>query len=459
MKTNGFLKPGEHLEVVIEQVNAFAVGIAKIHGATIEVPKTLPKERVLVCLLKELRQQNIWLAKKVKILTPSPLRIPSFCQHSDNCQSCSLDFLSYEEQIKWKEHHIQKNFPQSLFMEHAKNKLQYRNSGQFFVTINKDNNTIIGNFLKGQHRVSKIENCLLCPSLFSDCNQSIANFLNKNFKEIKNFALSLKEIYYRYSFSEKTLMVVFYLKRWEEAPLKLLDFLQEQHKEAVSFYQALSTKKNHYLLRSSYKHLRGEKFLIDQLTQSEIKFRIFPDSFISPHMEQEENFYNYLFEQSLLKPQDKAIDFNADTGIFSLYLAKKIKMVYGFEENRFFIRDAVFNSRLNRLENALFFENSFNKEDIQKDILTESIQAIFLKPNIRGLDEKTLAFLKEGNFNRILYIHFSFETMQKDQEAILNLGYLFKGVKPFDILPHTFHKVGVAVFEKKKKLKIKKNKN
>lgn len=450
-------RKGDLIEAVVQELNPFAVGVARVGGLTLEIPKTLPGEKVKVRLEREFLQGKLWLCSVVSVQNPSPARGVSSCGFSGSCNGCALDFLSYAEQLAFKTRKVREFFPEALPVEGAEKTLYYRNAGRFSVEADQ-NRVTLGTYSKLHGELIALHGCKTCPEIFESVNRSLSEILNQNLKNHESWISNLKEVSYRYSFSENTLMILFYLKDPMIMPEEILTEIRARHPEAVSFYQALSQKKTGHLSRMAYRHVSGEKFLIDALETSEIKFRIFPDTLIYPNLFQGEKIYAYLLEKSGISGREKAADLSCGSGISALYLAKKARMVYGLEMDRFFVRDAVFNSRLNRMENVIFMEKEMEEFSSQKDILADHPAAVFVKPQGRGLHPSLIETFAQENFKTLIYTTSHLEILKQDSEKILGAGYVLDEVKGFDILPGTFHVEAVAVFHKKPKVRIRREK-
>lgn len=92
--------------VTLEMVgmNHDGEGVGRVEGYTLFVQAALPGEVIQAKVLKTKKQYGY--AKLLKIVEPSPQRVPAPCAIYDQCGGCQLQHLSYEGQLAWKRQHV-----------------------------------------------------------------------------------------------------------------------------------------------------------------------------------------------------------------------------------------------------------------------------------------------------------------------------------------------------------------
>lgn len=92
--------------VTLEMVgmNHDGEGVGRVEGYTLFVQAVLPGEVIQAKVLKTKKQYGY--AKLLKIVEPSPERVPAPCAIYDQCGGCQLQHLSYEGQLAWKRQHV-----------------------------------------------------------------------------------------------------------------------------------------------------------------------------------------------------------------------------------------------------------------------------------------------------------------------------------------------------------------
>ena len=91
----------EQFQVIIESVDFEGKGIARIDGKTIFVDGALAGEEVVIEIIK--RRASFDKAKLIEIIKASPARVTPECPNYGICGGCSMQHISFEEQIRVKQ--------------------------------------------------------------------------------------------------------------------------------------------------------------------------------------------------------------------------------------------------------------------------------------------------------------------------------------------------------------------
>jgi 23S rRNA (uracil-5-)-methyltransferase RumA len=453
------LKSGQVLELNIEKVNTYGVGIAREDGSVFEVPKSLEGEKVRVKLEKSFQNGKFWKCSLQEVLRPSPGRVDSYCAESRHCAGCGLDFLPYEQQLELKNAFIRDFFPAAQDIIPCSHQWHYRNNLTF--VLKKDDNRIVGGvYSRKNEKIYPFHNCAVSPEPVYQLKDSLLNTLNKYATPIEGQPSAgesiLTGVTILYSFEEKTLLLV--LSTRGEAPFlhqnEILEECRAQNPKLTGIYHKIEDKTPRgFYHRDRIIHLWGEKFLIDRFPETGVKYRLTPTSLIYPNPFESENLYTWL--QSQLPPSKRILELYCGSGVGTLHYAQKSKMVYAIEKNKRAIQDAVFNARLNRLENIIFIQKEIEKFFHLRDIAEEELDILILKsPGIVVTDQSFMKMIQKKNFQKIIYLSSHPQSMKTDLENMLSVDYHLKTVQPFDMFPQNHHMEVAAVLEKKRKIKI-----
>jgi 23S rRNA (uracil1939-C5)-methyltransferase len=125
----------KELELEIESLSHDGRGIAHVDGKTIFVAASLPKEKVRCRVIKQHRRFDE--AEMIEVLEASPERITPNCPHFALCGACSLQHLSTESQIKFKQEvlleqlkHIGKVIPEDILLPLTAESWGYRHKAR-----------------------------------------------------------------------------------------------------------------------------------------------------------------------------------------------------------------------------------------------------------------------------------------------------------------------------------------
>ncbi len=356
--------------------------------------------------------------------------------------------LSYDKILDIKQSEIKQIFPQSnkiipspqtkFFLNHLK---FYVKKINHIITIEKLNKSTLDDYF---------------PSLFFKIKDTLTSLIEKysfsiyHPKTKKGF---LRGFSIKYSFNENTVMIIFFTKSGDVTDKELFFHeLMEKHPEIVSIYQNSDEQKLDSLSHSNklYKHLYGEKFLINQFDCS-IKYKISPSSRIYNNSKQTEFYYQFVIDALKISKNDKILNLFCGSGLLDLLLSKKSKIIYGVDQDKNCIRDAVSNSKINRIENTLFLQKSFREWPSIKQIIQDNIDITIIKLPNKTFTDQLLNLLESIKTKKIVILSSLNNSIEENIALLNDLGYQTKIVQPFDFLPE------IELFillSKKEKIKI-----
>ena len=149
-----------------------------------------------------------------------------------------------------------------------------------------------------------------------------------------------------------------------------------------------------------------------------------------------------------LKETDTIIDAYCGIGTISLFVAKRVKKVYGIEIVEVVVLDARENTKNNNITNAEFLLGK--SEDVIKDLISKDVQidAVIVDPPRKGCEESFLRDLASMGIEKIVYVSCNPETLARDMEIMRDLGYKLGAVQPVDMFPGTCHVEAVTLLER-----------
>lgn len=98
------------LELKIEKLVFGGDGLGFVEGKACFVAGTLPDEKVLARILSD--KPNFMRASLLRVLEPSPHRIPPPCPYIERCGGCQYQHLPYAQELKCKEQQVRESFAQ-----------------------------------------------------------------------------------------------------------------------------------------------------------------------------------------------------------------------------------------------------------------------------------------------------------------------------------------------------------
>jgi 23S rRNA (uracil1939-C5)-methyltransferase len=142
-------------------------------------------------------------------------------------------------------------------------------------------------------------------------------------------------------------------------------------------------------------------------------------------------------------------DLYTGTGTIANFVAKHADKVIGIEYVPEAIEDAKINSKLNHIDNTLFFAGDM------KDILTDDFIAEHGRPDIiitdpprAGMHKDVVNVIINARPQRIVYVSCNPATQARDLEMLCEHYHILE-IQPVDMFPHTPHVENVVLLERK----------
>lgn len=417
----GTIKIDEIYEAEIIGLENEGMGVCKIHGMVVFVPKTLIGEKVRVRITDI--KKNFARGKVVEILESSSKRCESKCPYYDECGGCNLRHQEGEENLKFKKEKVETALKRIGKLDvKVENVLQsfkednYRNKVSF-----KVEDTRIGFYGEGTYQLIDIDYCLLAQNEINDALMVIRKYLMENKNEIKSITI-------KYGNAMNELLIDIY--SLNDKDIEILDYLTINIKNLKTVIY-------------NEKVVYGTGYIKE--ISNGLMFNVSAKSFFQVNGTQAEKLYETAINLARLDKDDVVLDLYCGTGTITSIVAGHAKKVIGIEIVEDAIIDAKENLKINNINNVQFICGDAAKE-ITK--IKEKIDVIFVDPPRKGVDRKAIAVMKKLSPKKIVYISCNPVTMARDL-SYLNDLYEVKKVVPVDMFPNTAHVECVALLEKK----------
>lgn len=402
------------MEVVIEKMNHQAMGIAKINGKVVFIPKVIVGDIVDIDIIKEYKNYSI--GKVNKIIKKSTKRVNVLCPYYDVCGGCSISAYTYQDELEYKVNNVIDIFKRNEIdikpnIIKSDNRYGYRNK----ITLQVSNG-IIGLYEEDSNKIVDVDKCLLV----SDKLNEIIDIIKRNINVNNCNKIVIRDTYYG-------IMIIFYGSVNNEEVIKYLD------KKVVSIYT----------YDNKYKCIYGEKYLYEMI--GEYKYRISPDSFFQVNSRTVNKLYNKVVEYAIEdEKKDNLVDLYCGTGTIGIYLSKYFNNIIGIELNEQAVEDAKENAKINSVNNIEFYAGDVGK------IINDQIKAdvIIVDPPRSGLDKRTKDILLKIKANKIVYVSCNPLTLARDIKE-LDSGYDLGDITLVDMFPNTHHVESVILLQRK----------
>lgn len=394
----------------IERFDDLGRGISYINNKVTFIDKVVPEDIVEVELTKEKKKYNE--AKLIKIIKPSPLRIDAKCPYFSKCGGCQFQNITYENTIKYKKEKIVNIFSKhkiSIFPEVITNisPYNYRNK----ITL-KVNNYKMGFYINKTHNLVEINKCLLA-------NPAI----NKTIPLIKRFNICNGEVTIRCNQNAEILIVI--------NSQDNLNIDTNYLKSKIKLVGIVVNNKTYYSENSLFERMNN------------LLFKISYDSFFQVNPFIASQLFQIIGDN--IDSSDKVLDLYCGVGTLSLMAAKKAQKVLGIEVVPNAIINALFNARINDLNNTQFVINDASTA-ISK--IKPDFNKIIVDPPRSGLTKNIIDVLLKIKPDAIIYVSCDPQTLVRDF-TLLSSIYEIKKSYILDMFSYTYHIETILILTKK----------
>ena len=456
--------------ILITDVAAEGKAIAKVDGMAVFVPFAVPGDIVDIQITR--KKRSFAEGRVVRFEKYSENRVVPFCEHFGVCGGCKWQNLPYSDQLKNKNNQITDNLerigkvnlpkispilgaPEDRFY---RNKLEFTFSNKRWLTekeISSDKEftqlNALGFHIPGMFdKVLDINKCWLMDDFSNKVRNSIREFCLNNdysFFDIRNHNGLMRNLIIRNtSIGEWMLIVVFYEDDSDKRE-KLMKFIEIEFPQITSLLYIINQKANDTITDQEVIVWSGRDFIYEEMEG--LKFKIGPKSFFQTNSEQAYHLYEITREFAQLTGHELVYDLYTGTGTIANFIAREAKKVIGVEYVEEAIEDAKVNSKINGIENTLFFAGDM------KDVLNEQFIDIHGRPDViitdpprAGMHDDVINAILLAEPKKVVYVSCNPATQARDL-SLLDVKYQVTRVQPVDMFPQTHHVENVVLLERK----------
>ena len=432
-------------EIDIDNLGYEGEGVGQFNNFKIFVPGALIGERVEIKIVKV--SKNFAFGKLIRVIKASADRIEPLCSLK-RCGGCQLLHLAYDAQLRYKKHRVQEcierigRLDPSLVHDTIgmKNPYRYRNKAQFPVGM-KNGNIVIGFFAPRSHEVIDTPSCLIQDDMSNQVIKVVKDWAQHNSISVydeRDRTGILRHVMVRKAFKTGEMMVVI-VTNGCEMPFKdeLIERLRTKIPAVKSIIQNINREATNVVLGRDNKTLFGSDRIVDYI--GNLKFQISPLSFFQVNPYQTEALYNKVIEYADLSGNETVIDAYCGTGAISLFVAQKVKKVYGVEVVEAAIADAKKNAAENGICNAQFIAGK--SETVIPELYKQGMKAdvIIVDPPRKGCELGLLTTIASMKPEKLIYVSCDPGTLARDLRYLSQNGFEVRDIQPFDMFAQTAH--------------------
>jgi 23S rRNA (uracil1939-C5)-methyltransferase len=385
-------------------------------GKAVFAPFVLPGETARLRVREEKRGHV--KAELVEILEPSPQRIAPRCPHFAICGGCHYQHMPYELQLSAKAEILRDQLQRIGGLEEvplqpivpSPEAFNYRNHIQFHL----DPQGKLGFQAARSSQVIPIAECHLPEPA-----------LNEVWPQLDIEPLpGLERVSLRLGMDEEVQLI-----------------LESRDPEPFEFsVEDLPLSAVHLSPAGTVVMAGSEQVRMEILGRS---FQVSAGAFFQVNTRLAEAIVQQLLEILPLEPSQTLLDLYCGVGLFSAFLAPRVKKLVGVEVSPAACRD--FAENLDEFDNVELYEASVAEVLQQVNFHPD---AILVDPPRSGLDRLTMQALLAQGASRIAYVSCDPATLARDARRLSEAGYRLARVTPFDLFPQTYHIESLSLWEK-----------
>lgn len=474
-------KPYPILEnVTIEAVAAEGKSLFHHEDKVVFVPFCVPGDIVDVQITR--KKHSFMEGKIVKVIEYSKVRETPMCAHFGICGGCKWQNLPYEEQLKAKQQQVYDQLTRigkialpefnpimgSVKTKEYRNKLEFGCANKRWYTKDEIaamppreegtegnlNESAIGFHITGAFdKIYPIEKCWLMDDLHNQIRNEINRYAKAQdlaFYDIRAQHGLLRDLMMRNSNTgEFMLLVQFHYDEEgdEEKAMALLQHIADAFPQITSLIYVDNQKGNDTFGDLELTTFKGTDFIYE--TMEDLKFKVGPKSFYQTNTEQAYHLYSVARAFAALTGKELVYDLYTGTGTIANFVAHQAKQVIGIEYVPEAIEDAKENSKVNGIDNTLFYAGDM------KNILTDDFihehgrpDVIITDPPRAGMHPDVVQVILNAAPKRVVYVSCNPATQARDLQ-LMDADYKVTAVQPVDMFPHTPHVENVVLLERR----------
>ncbi|MBR5727081.1 MAG: 23S rRNA (uracil(1939)-C(5))-methyltransferase RlmD [Muribaculaceae bacterium] len=405
-----------------------------------------------------------------RMVTPSPLRVEPFCEHFGVCGGCKWQHLPYESQLQYKQQQVVDALERIAKVEippinpilgsaetrHYRNKLEFTFSNKSWLTTEQmqsdevfDDRNALGFHIPGSFdKVLDIKRCWLQADISNDIRLFIRDYAIRqgySFYDIRNNQGLMRMIMVRTASTGEMMLVVVFSEPNQAAIDDVMGAIRDRFPQITSLMYVVNLKCNDSIADQDIILFSGREYIEEEMEG--LRFRVGPKSFYQTNSRQAYELYKVARRMAGLTGDELVYDLYTGTGTIANFVARQARQVIGIEYVEDAIEDARLNSRVNGIDNTLFFAGDM------KDVLTDAFVAEHGRPDVMivdppraGMHPDVVQVILNAEPRRIVYVSCNPATQARDL-AMLDAKYRVTEIQPVDMFPHTHHVENVVQLE------------
>ncbi len=437
--------PQDPVEAEIESLSHEGRGVAHIDGKAVFISGALPGEKVTFIYTSQNRSHDE--GKIEQVLSASPDRVEPKCEHYAICGGCSLQHLSSEAQIKYKQQsmldglkHLGKVEPAEVFEPMTGDSWGYRRKARLGVKFVYKKDKVLVGFRERQGGF--LADMDSCEVLHESVGVKLQDFQKLIYQMESRVSTPQIEVAVG---DEDTALIVRHLKPLSVEDTQVWIGFAQQHN-----YQLYLQPKGPDTVHRIWPET-GDVNLYYEHKAFDTKVEFGPQDFFQVNSSINIQMVPRAVELLKLTGSERVLDLFCGLGNFTLPIAKHAAQVTGVEGDLVMVKRAREMAIANGVENTDYYACNLMGTELElkgEPWLKKEYDCILLDPPRSGAKEIIEHFGKL-KAKRIVYVSCHPATLARDAgELVHTHGYKLVGAGVMDMFPQTAHVESIAVFER-----------
>lgn len=439
------------------QITGYAsdgAGVCRICGRAVFVKNAIPGEIWDVNILKVTASAVYGRGEICR--SPSPARQKPLCLVYRKCGGCSLQHMTYEEELRMKLGRVNDALERIGGLGFQISEIlgseqpdHYRNKA-IYAVADVDGKAKKGFYRSATHELIPVEHCLLQSELADRAAETVCRWMNEHhfpaYSE-QNGKGTVRHIFTRVARNTQDAVICIVTARGFGALTEdLIQTLRTDCPELTGIVLCVNKNKGNVVLDGKFHTLWGKAEMDDILCG--LRFEIAPQAFYQIHPAQAERLYQRAVEYAVVSSSDQILDLYCGAGTITLCLAGRAGHVIGAEIVPEAIENAKQNAHINQILNAEFLcadageaAQMLAERGLKPDCIT-------VDPPRKGLSAQAIEAILSMSPERIVYVSCDPGTLARDLKQFCANGYELKAGTTVDMFPHTPHVETIVLLQR-----------
>ncbi|MGO1691393.1 MAG: 23S rRNA (uracil(1939)-C(5))-methyltransferase RlmD [Marinobacter sp.] len=436
--------PTEPVRCDVETLSHDGRGIARQDGKVLFVDGALPGEKVMAKVVST--RSKFDELRTLEVLESAPDRQAPPCEFADLCGGCSLQHMSSDAQIRFKENTLREQFAHFGGIEPEEwiaplrpdNTLGYRRKARMGVRYVRARESVLVGFREKRNSfLTDIDRCVVLDPRIGERIVPLRELLHSMdaYARIPQVEVAC---------GDDTAAMVF--RNMEDLSSsdreKLIGFGQAH--DLHIYLQPKGPDTVHRIWPESSG--RDDERLSYRLDAFDLTMKFHPMDFTQVNADINKTMVNRAVEWLDVQPGERVLDLFCGLGNFTLPLARKGGQVVGVEGDDAMVVRGRENAELNGLENVSFHGADLHGDFTGQSWAKEGFDKILIDPPRSGAED-ICKYLTAFGARSIVYVSCNPATLARDAGVMARNGYRLVRAGVMDMFPHTTHVESIALFE------------